>query len=94
MRGVFMSNNSKNELVQMISTHEDLQCKLLEGLKRDYENDIFSNLKETDPEEYKKSREELLSQIKELEEKIKTDQQRDLKMVNFLKQDNVTVDFS
>lgn len=89
-----MSNNSKNELVQMISTHEDLQCKLLEGLKRDYENDIFSNLKETDPEEYKKSREELLSQIKELEEKIKTDQQRDLKMVNFLKQDNVTVDFS
>lgn len=78
----------------MISTHEDLQCKLLEGLKRDYENDIFSNLKETDPEEYKKSREELLSQIKELEEKIKTDQQRDLKMVNFLKQDNVTVDFS
>lgn len=89
-----MSNNSKNELVQMISTHEDLQCKLLDGLKRDYENDIFSNLKETDPEEYKKSREELLSQIKELEEKIKTDQQRDLKMVNFLKQDNVTVTFS
>lgn len=89
-----MSNNSKNELVQMISTHEDLQCKLLEGLKRDYENDIFSNLKETDPEEYKKSREELLSQIKELEEKIKTDRQRDLKMVNFLKQDNVTVTLS
>lgn len=89
-----MSNNSKNELIQMISTHEDLQCKLLEGLKRDYENDIFSNLKETDPEEYKKSREELLSQIKELEEKIKTDRQRDLKMVNFLKQDNVTVTLS
>lgn len=89
-----MSNDIKNELVQMLSTHENLQCKLLEGLKIDYENDIFSNLKETDPEEYKKLREELLSQIKELEEKIKTDQQRDLKMVNFLKQDNVIVTLS
>ena len=89
-----MSNDIKNELVQMLSTHENLQCKVLEGLKIDYENDIFSNLKETDPEEYKKLREELLSQIKELEEKIKTDQQRDLKMVNFLKQDNVIVTLS
>ena len=89
-----MSNDIKNELVQMISTHEDLQCRLLDGLKRDYENDIFSNLKEIDPEGYKKSNDELLSQIKELEEKIKTSKQRDLKMVNFLNQDNVTVTIS
>ena len=89
-----MSNDIKNEVVQMISTHEDLQRRLLDGLKKDYENDIFSNLKEIDPEEYKKSNDELLSQIKELEEKIKTSQHRDLKMINFLKQDNVTVTLS
>lgn len=87
-----MPNNTvKNEMIQMIQSHGDMQIKLLDGLKRDYENDIFRSIKDTNPEEYEKSQNELLLQIKELEEKMVRDKQRDYNMVDFLKRDDVAV---